>query len=264
MAMKWWGDFRTSQFRDLDPHSTIAVLPLAAIEQHGPHLPVSTDTTIMQGLLDAAFAQVPESLDVRVLPIQAVGASAEHDHLYGTLSYPAVEALGIWQHLLNGVAITGIRKLVIVNAHGGNEPAMGLLALQARKDHRMMAVKTSWERFGTPDGLFDPAERRTGIHGGDYETSLMLHLRPDLVDMAAARDFASATGTARQTFKHLAPQSPHAFAWCADDLNAEGVVGNAAAATAEKGRLAAEHQARGFVELLHDVAAARLDDWLAG
>ena len=120
-------------------------------------------------------------------------------------------------------------------------------------------MKTSWTRFGHPDGMFQDVERRRGIHGGDIETSLMLHFRPDLVDMSKAEDFASiAAGTEEAEFTHLGPTGTHSFAWIASDLNPHGVVGNAAIATAEKGRAVAEHQARGFVELLRDVRKASL------
>jgi creatinine amidohydrolase len=117
----------------------------------------------------------------------------------------------------------------------------------------MLCVKTSWTRFGHPDGMFSEVERRRGIHGGDVETSLMLHFRPELVDMTKAQDFSSLATETEQKFKHIGPTGTHAFAWIASDLNPNGVVGNASVATAEKGRAVAEHQAKGFVELLADV-----------
>jgi creatinine amidohydrolase len=160
------------------------------------------------------------------------------------------------------VARAGIRKIVIVNSHGGNEEIMGIVSRELRVRFGMMAVKTSWQRFGRPAGMYPELEDRHGIHGGDVETSLMLHFRPDLVDMGEAQDFASNVGVAEQAFELLRHTGTHAFAWIASDLNPHGVVGNAALATAEKGRLTAEHQARGFVRLLGDVAAARLEEWL--
>jgi len=134
--------------------------------------------------------------------------------------------------------------------------------LELRNQHDMMVVKTSWERFGAPEGLFSEEETKLGIHGGDYETSVMLHFAPHLVNMDKAENFPSATTQARKTFKHLAPQSPHGYAWLAGDLNKAGVVGNASAATAEKGQQAAEHQIGGFLELLQDIRTAKLDDWI--
>lgn len=259
----WWGDFPASAFVSIDPEETIAVLPLAAIEQHGPHLPVSTDTTIMQGMLAEVFPQVPDELDVRFLPIQTIGKSNEHIRHAGTLTLSSATLIEAWTEIGASVARTGIRKLIIVNSHGGNEEMIGIVARELRARFDMMAVKTNWERFGRPDGLFPDSETRYGIHGGDIETSLMLHFRPELVDMAQATNFASSYIRAEKQFSLLRPTGPHAFAWLAKDLNEHGVVGDAAAATVEKGRLTAAHQTAGFIKLLADVRKAKLADWLA-
>lgn len=258
----WWGDYRTTEYASIDPEATIAVLPVAAIEQHGPHLPVSTDTTIMQGMLETVIARLPEDLDIRILPVQAVGKSNEHVHAPGTLTLSPLAAIQSWAELGASVNRAGVRKLVVVNAHGGNEEIMGIVTRELRVAFKMLAVKTSWTRFGVPAGLYTDAEMRYGIHGGDMETSLMLHFRPDLVEMANAENFVSNVERAEAEFALLRQTGTHAYAWIASDLNAHGVVGNAAAATAEKGRLTADHQAAGFVTLLRDVRKARLGDWL--
>jgi creatinine amidohydrolase len=259
----WWGDFSTIEYSAIDAETTIAVLPVAAIEQHGPHLPVSTDTAIMQGMLETVIARLPDDLDVRILPVQAVGKSNEHLHAPGTLTLPAANLIEAWTELGASVARAGVKKLVVVNSHGGNEEIMGIVSRELRVRYGMLAVKTSWQRFGRPAGMYPELEDRHGIHGGDVETSLMLHFRPDLVDMAKAENFASNVARAEAEFELLRHTGTHAFAWIASDLNPHGVVGNAAIATAEKGRLTAEFQADGFVRLLRDVRKARLADWLA-
>jgi len=126
----------------------------------------------------------------------------------------------------------------------------------------MLAVKTSWSRFGRPAGLYSEIEDRYGIHGGDFETSVMLHFRPDLVDMGKAENFVSSVQRAEQEFDLLKPTGTHAYAWIATDLNPNGTVGEANLATAEKGRLTVEHQADGFIQLLRDVRKAKLADWV--
>ncbi len=258
----WWGDHPATAFADLDPNQVIAVLPVAAIEQHGPHLPVSTDTTIMAGMLDTVIEQLPEALDLRILPIQSIGKSNEHMRVPGTLTLAASTLIDAWTELGASVARTGLRKLVIVTSHGGNEEILGIVARELRERFDMLAVKTSWNRFSRPDGLFSDEEARHGIHGGDYETSLMLHFRPDLVNMERAEDFRSRVSEAESEFALLRHTGTHAFAWLAGDLNPHGVVGEALKATAEKGRLTALHQARGFVRLLEDVRALKLNDYL--
>jgi creatinine amidohydrolase len=258
----WWGDFRAPEFEGIDAEAVIAVVPVAAIEQHGPHLPVSTDAAIMEGMLAEAIARLPADLDIRILPVQTIGKSNEHIFEPGTLTLSPSVLIEAWTELGESVARAGIRKIVFVNSHGGNEEAMGIVTRELRVRHAMMAVKTSWERFGRPEGLFSPWEERYGIHGGDVETSLMLHFRPELVDMTKAENFPSRVLDAEQEFDLLRQTGKHAFAWVAGDLNANGVVGNAAAATAEKGRATAEFQAEGFVRLLRDIRKARLADWL--
>jgi creatinine amidohydrolase len=242
---------------------TIAILPIAAIEQHGPHLPVGTDTILNQGCLDLLAERAPADLDIRILPVQSVGKSNEHVHAPGTLTLTPLAAIQSWADIGASVARAGVKKIVFVNSHGGNEEIMGIVARELRVAFKMLAVKTSWSRFGRPAGLYSDIEDRYGIHGGDFETSMMLHFRPDLVDMGKAEVFVSSVQRAEQEFELLKPTGTHAFAWIASDLNPNGVVGEARLATAEKGRLTAEHQADGFIRLLQDVRKARLGDWLA-
>jgi len=146
----WWGDFRAPEFAAIDPEATIAVIPLAAVEQHGPHLPVSTDFSIMAGMLETVIPHLPTALDIRILPIQAIGKSNEHVYAPGTLTLPAATLIQAWSELGASVARAGVRKIVFVNSHGGNEEIMGIVARELRVRHAALAVKTSWQRFGRP------------------------------------------------------------------------------------------------------------------
>src|SRR3954451_3347784 len=151
----------------------IAVLPLAATEQHGPHLPVGTDVMIAEAYLARVRELVPQQLPVPFLPLQPVGISTEHVDYPGTLTLPADVALKSWVALGESVARAGVRKLVMITSHGGNSAAMALVAQELRARHQLLVVTTSWPRFGAPSGLFPDDEVRHGIHGGAVETSIM-------------------------------------------------------------------------------------------
>lgn len=234
-------------------HPSIVVLPLGATEQHGPHLPFETDTIIAGGVAARARALLPAGMRVEFLPAEPVGYSPEHLFSPGTRSLPFEEAVRRWIGIGEAAFARGARRFVMLNAHGGNSPLMTIVATELRVRRAMLAVATSWTRFGYPPGLVDADEKAYGIHGGFVETSVMLALRPDLVDMAKARDFSSAQKSFAGEFTHLRAYGPHAFGWDMRDLSADGVTGNAAAATAAAGERILDHAARGFVELLRDV-----------
>ncbi len=250
-----WADYRTTEYTAIDPMRTIAILPTAAIEQHGPHLPVGVDTMIAEGLLSRLRQDCPEDLDIRILPVQAVGKSNEHLHAPGTLTLSAENALRIWTEIGLSVARAGVRKIVIVNSHGGNLDLISILSRELRVQARMLAIKCQWGSFGQPEGMYPAQELAYGIHGGDVETSLMLAFRPETVDMRAARNFRSTAETAA-----ISPIGPISYGWISSDLNPAGTVGNAAIANAEKGAATAAHYVAGFIRLLHHVAAQPLPD----
>jgi creatinine amidohydrolase len=250
-----WADMPASAFNKVDPERTIAILPTAAIEQHGPHLPVGTDLAIAEGMLAEVRRQAPDGMDMRILPVQAVGKSNEHIWAAGTLSLSAETALRVWSEIGLGVARAGIRKIVIVNSHGGNLDLISVLTRELRIQASMLAVKCQWGAFGTPDGLFSARENEHGLHGGDVETSLMCAFRPETVDMSLTQNFISSAESAE-----IAPVGPVSHGWISSDLNPAGVVGEAHLASAEKGRATARHQVQGFIELLARVERMPLPD----
>lgn len=251
-----WAEFKTTEFEGLNPEKVIAVLPTAAIEQHGPHLPTGTDTMIMQGMLDALRQTLPDDLEIRILPIQTVGKSNEHLHAPGTLTLPAELALQSWREIGLSVARAGVRKIVLINSHGGNLDLVSILSRELRVRAGMLAVKTQWMSFGTPEGMYTDWERAYGIHGGDIETSLMLHFRPELVDMEQAQRFVSSAEDAA-----VPPTGPISYGWIASDLNMHGTVGDASLATPEKGAATCAHQVDGMVTLLKAIRDRSLADF---
>ena len=231
----------------------IAVLPLGAYEQHGPHLPFETDALIAGGIVSRLKVALPANLPVTFLAVEPVGYSIEHMDVVGTRTLAFDEAVRRWLGIAEKMNNLGIRKFVMLNAHGGNSPLMTIVATEARVRFDMLAVATSWTRFGVPDGLISPDEKAIDIHGGDIETSVMLALHPEKVDMSKAANFPSRQSEFIKGFKHLRAYGPHAFGWKMSDLSAQGVAGNAGVATAEKGERLISHSVKGLVELLEDV-----------
>lgn len=243
-----WPDIAAS-----DPARWIAVLPLAATEQHGPHLPVGTDVMIAEAYLARVRELLPPSIPATFLPIQPVGISTEHIDYPGTLTLPVDVALKTWMALGEGVARSGIKKLVMVTSHGGNSAAMGLVAQDLRARLGLLAVSTGWSRFGVPEGLFPEEELRHGIHGGAVETSIMLARFPEAVRREEVADFRANSIAMEKEYRWLSTQRPAPFAWQAQDLHKSGAVGDARLASAEKGEGLLDHGARAFCELLADV-----------
>lgn len=248
-----WAERRAVEFANIDPQKAIAILPTAAIEQHGPHLPVGTDTMIMQGMLKRFRSTCPVELDPYILPIQAVGKSNEHLWAGGTLTLSAAEALSAWTAIGLSVARAGFRKIVIINSHGGNLDLISILSRELRVQAGMLAIKCQWNNFGHPAGMYSSHELTYGIHGGDVETSLMLAFEPACVDMTQAQDFKSSA-----ELGGIAPTGPVSRGWIAADLNPDGTVGNASLATSQKGEATASHQVNGFIELLKEVSTTAI------
>ena len=253
MPARYWLDLTTEDFRTRDMARAIAVFPVAAVEQHGPHLPVGVDTYINEGYLARAMGLVPEDLDVLVLPVQAVGKSNEHLAFPGTLTFGAETAIRAWSDIGESVHRAGCRKLVFANSHGGNVAIVDIVARDLRVRLGMLTVNAAWHRLGYPAGLYSDVEARFGIHGGDAETSLMLAVRGDAVRMNRAENFMPRTVEMERRFKYLRATQPIGFGWMSQDLHPAGAMGEAAEATREKGEASLEHGARAFVDLLRDV-----------
>jgi creatinine amidohydrolase len=249
----------TAEFAALDAGRAIAVLPVGSIEQHGPHLPVWVDSCINEAILARALDRLPADVPVTVLPLQAVGKSDEHLAFPGTLSLSAETLIRVLTELGESVARAGIRKLVLWNSHGGQPQVMDIVARDLRVRRRMFVVAANAYRLGQPAGLFSDAELRHGIHGGAVETSIMLHLRPDLVHRDAIRNFEPVSVVMERDFEILSPEGAVGFGWQSQDLHPDGACGDATLADAGRGARLVEHLAGRLVALLCEVDRVSLD-----
>ena len=258
-----WQHLTSAEAARLAADDPLAILPVAAIEQHGPHLPLSTDLDIGIGLLQAAMDYLPAEFPMSVLPAQAIGESGEHTAFAGTLALPPSMLTDLVVTLGRQLAAVGIRRLLLHNSHGGNRSALDQAALILRRELNMLVVKCHYVRFPLPDGLLaDADELRHGLHGGMLETSLMLHFQPQRVRQEAMARFPSFGEELATRSRYLAPEGVAPFAWMAQDLNRAGVVGNAAAATAALGARLAQHYGAALAELMQecrDFPLSRLD-----
>ena len=248
-----WAELTTTDFAGGRLRDALAILPVAAVEQHGPHLPLATDAIINQGVIDAASAFLSPQLPVIVLPMQAIGTSHEHLAFPGTLSLDASTLLKLWTAVGEAVARAGLRKLLIFNSHGGQTGLPEIVATDLRARLGMIVGWGSPGAFGAPEGAVSRGETVHGLHGGLKETAMLLHLRPDLVRRDALAVFPSAGEAMETDFMRLRATGRTGFGWQTQDLNPAGVVGDALAATAELGKLLVDHAARGLAELIQDL-----------
>jgi creatinine amidohydrolase len=261
MPPRWWADLGTRDFAQRKASGlaaqTVAVLPVAAVEQHGPHLPLSVDATLLQGVIDAALPLLPADLPVLFLPPQNVGLSPEHIRYPGTLTLSPTTIIALWTELGECVARAGVKKLLLFNGHGGQVSVMDIVARELRTRSNLIVYSCSWWNLPLGDevnGLFSAQEHRFGVHGGDIETSMMLALRPQSVAMERARDFRSTSQDRAAAYPILGNGSSAKLGWQMQDYNPQGAAGNAAAATAEKGEAVVQAAGRQLALLLQELS----------
>ncbi|WP_024325787.1 creatininase family protein [Thioalkalivibrio sp. AKL19] len=256
--LPWWQDQTSDAITQLAARDAVAILPLSAIEQHGPHLPLETDYRICLGLLQAACAMLQDDVPLTVLPPMAVATSTEHTAFAGTLTLRPETALAALRDLGDSVARSDLRRLVIVNSHGGNTAICDLAGLELRRAHRMLVVKHHYFAQPPPEALgIPPSELRHGLHGGLIETAMMRFLAPEKVHLEATTNALSLGARLADELETLAPEGRASFAWMAGDLHPSGVVGDARGATVEMGQRLVEHYAAHLAATIRD--SARFD-----
>jgi creatinine amidohydrolase len=261
LASHRWTELNTRDFAALDPARTVAVLPLGATEQHGPHLPLSVDTVLVDGVVNAALAHLAATDPVLVLPTQTVGLSTEHTAFAGTLHLSPQTLIQLWCDIGASVARAGVKKLLMFNAHGGNVGLMDVVARELRAQHGLIVYSSSWYNLPLDAGVmgqFSADEHRFGIHAGDIETSMMLALSPSRVNMTEAQNFASTSQDRAKHYAVLGNGKSAKLGWHMQDYNPQGAAGNAAAATAAKGEALVQSAGEQLALLLKELVALPL------
>lgn len=258
-AWRWWEELSSEEVAALDRDRAVAVLPVAAIEQHGPHLPLGTDAILCDAILSAALTRLPEGVTtVLRLPTQRIGHSPEHTRFAGTLSIEAGTLLAAWTQIGASLSAAGLRRLVLFNTHGGQGALVDLAAQELRRRYGMLVVRCNSWRFSLPDGWVSAREARYGLHGGQIETSLMLQVAPELVRLQRVDDFRSAAEAWEAEHPGLDVEGRTAVGWMAEDLHPQGVTGDATAASADLGWRLLDHYAGCLAKVLAAAGTAEL------
>jgi creatinine amidohydrolase len=206
-------------------------------------------------MVAAALPHLPAEVPVLVLPTQQIGLSLEHASYAGTLGLSPATLLALWTEIGACVARAGVHKLLIFNAHGGNVSSMDIVARQLRMQCGLLVYHSSW--FNLPlhgaDAAFSAHEHRFGVHGGEMETSMLLHLAPALVRMQHAQNFASTSEQRARDYPILGNGKSAKLGWAMQDYNPCGAAGNAAAADAARGQALVEAVGVSLAALLAEV-----------
>ncbi len=227
----------------------VAVLPLGAMETHGPHLPLATDTLIAEGILDRVQMLDQSAEPILRLPPLWIGASAEHADRAGTVSIESETLIARIEAVGEGLSRAGVKRLLLFNGHGGNIAAALIAALKLRTRFGMLVASAHWLDYGLPPDMTAPAGAKEDVHGGWIETSVMLHLAPTLVGTGAA-------AMPKTPGPSLFPRGPINWGWMTSDLAPDGWIGRADLADVALGRMMVDHAARAALATLHELAAA--------
>lgn len=246
----------SKQIKELPKDDCLVILPVGAVEQHGAHLPVMTDTLIGEATLTAALSKLDGSDQVWLLPPVSYGKSNEHLGLPGTISLSAATLQGMINDIADSLHLSGFGKLLLFNTHGGNVDLLNMAAREIRIRSGMAVFYLSPGSLGGADDLIAAEELEYGIHGGDYETSLVKAIKPGWVqDEFAVKEIPDMSGCEFMTL-----EGRIRFAWRMPDISASGIAGDATLATAEKGRIIMERITDTLAMVLKECCAFRLEN----
>jgi creatinine amidohydrolase len=250
MPLRRLADLRAPEVAQAITNTSILVMPVGAIEQHGPHLPLNTDLVIAESIASAAIDRVPPEVDAWLLPSLAVTKSNEHAWSPGTLWLGPETLLAVLRDLGRSVSTMAARKLLLFNGHGGNSGLLGVALRELRLEFGLLTFLAHPSLPADQGGRGNAGERGLGIHGGTEETALMLHLAPESVAMdLAVRRVPEAFADRR----HVRFGGPVSFGWLSSDFGAHGVIGDPTTATADHGAELFEEAVTNLVEAIGEI-----------
>lgn len=232
--------------------NVVIIQPVGSIEQHGPHLPIIVDSAIAVAVLGKALEKLDPVIPAYALPPLYYGKSNEHSYFPGTITISAQTLLAVLTEMAESLYRSGFRKLVLMNAHGGQPQVMEIAAQDIHQKYQDFSVFPlfAWRVPHIAQELLTSKELALGIHAGDAETSLLLSILPQQVKMERAV----------AEYPHDLPQNSLLsmdgklpFAWVTQELSESGVLGDATVATKEKGDMLLESVSDGWVRVIEDV-----------
>jgi creatinine amidohydrolase len=256
VATRRLADLRAPEVPSRLGDDAVLVLPVGAIEQHGPHLPFSTDLVVAEAACEAVVERYGNEHNLWLLPPLAYSKSNEHAWSAGTVWLSATTMLSVLDDIARSLVLTGAQKLAFVNGHGGNSSLLNVACRELRLAHGFETFLL--HPFLPPDhggsSTTGSNELGMGIHSGFDETSMLLHLRPDLVDMSVA-----VVNVPRKLAdnKHVRFGGSVSFGWLSNDFGPSGVIGDPTGANAEHGKTIFEASVAMLGEALGEVAAFR-------
>lgn len=246
----------SKQVKELPKDEALVILPVGAVEQHGPHLPVMTDTLIGEATLTAALEKLERSAQVWLLPPVSYGKSNEHLGLPGTISLSAATLQGVIMDIAESLKLSGFGKMLLFNTHGGNSDLLNVVSREIRIRHGMTVFYLSPSSLGGAEDLISAEEREYGIHGGDYETSIVKAIKPGWVQS----EFAVKEIPDMSSYEFLTMEGKIRFAWRMPDISASGIAGDATIATADKGRIIMDRVTDTLAAALKELCRFRLSE----
>jgi creatinine amidohydrolase len=243
----------TTDVHALPKDEAVVVVNVASVEQHGPHLPLVTDSLIGQRLLALALERLDPSAQVWVLPPLPYGKSNEHRRFVGTMTLSQTTLAAVLHELAESVARAGFRRLVLLNSHGGNPAVLDHVARDARESTGLMVFPLTVFRMGLDYGHVHEREERWGTHAGEWETSLMLALAPELVRFERTAELGSYPAFEAEV-AHVSALGPVTFAWLSEDLSTSGTMGDPRAATPERGQRIVDQTVAKLADVLAEIA----------